>query len=104
MFLTRIEHLILKSLNRGSLIADWEAICNKFSEDQARAAIGTLEDKGYITCYFAGKVPFLTELHLIGFAYKEIARKKFLQFFLKSFLAPMSIAFITAIITTKFSK
>ena len=88
MFLTRIERLILKSLNRGSLIADWEAICNKFSEDQARAAIGDLEDKGYITCYFAGKVPFLTELHLSGFAYKEIARKKSYNSFLSHFSHP----------------
>lgn len=102
MFLTRIERRILKELNNGSFIANWEVICNKFSTNQVRAAITALEDKGYMTCNFAGNVPFFVELHLNGYAYKEIGHKKLLEFFLKSFLTPIVVAFVTTLITTKF--
>lgn len=102
MFLTRIERRILKEINKGSFIANWQVICSKFSETQVLAAIKALEDKDYITCYFAVRAPYIVERHLNGFAYKEIGHKKFLEFLLKSFLTPIVVSFVTTLITTKF--
>lgn len=102
IFLTRIERRILKALNSNSIPKAWENICCEFSEDKARAAIETLEEKNYLTCHYADNKPWIINMHFKGYFYKEIVFNELKKFFLKSVITPIIIAFITAFITAKF--